>query len=423
MRGWTLLASVGVLAALTGTVAAQRKPAPRPAPTKPAPAKPAAQVVTPPKARYAMDVGTTSGLAGMMGGGKPSLGDMMRMASGGGNRESHTLHLRLGSVLAPTGGAPRADHYFLPPADMGPSVPLLTPQRTVATADRPDEPERPNFERPRGRLILFWGCGAHAPAGQPVIIDFANLAAGQVPPDLFTSRVSFDRGPSVNNSRTYGDWPNARSGRMPQAGTLLGQHRIAGNYAPEIAFSLQQDYMPGIQLQTSLPADGTVALNWSPVSAATGYYAWLIGASGAGRKGRGDAGDIVWWSSSASRDFGGALWDWISPSVVAGLVRDGTVMAPITTSCLIPAEVRKATGEGMFGNLIAYGPEENFVYPPRPDKGPWTQEWTARVRFRSMTSFLPGMDMGESRGSDNRREPPRKRCKPSLLGAVTGLGC
>lgn len=416
MRGWTLLASIGVLAALTGTVAAQRKPAPKP---KPAAAKPAAQIVTPPKARYAMDVGTASGLAGMMGGGKPNMGDMMRMASGGGNSESHTLHLRLGSVLAPTGGGPKADHYFLPPANMGPSVPLVTP--VIQPSGTPEVPQQ--FERPRGRLILFWGCGAHAPANQPVIIDFANLAAGQVPPDLFTSRVTFDRGPSVNNSRTYGEWPNARSGRMPQAGTLLGQHRIAGNYAPEIGFSLQQDYMPGIQLRTTMPADGTVALNWSPVNAATGYYAWLIGANGAGRKGRNDTGDIIWWSSSNSRDFGGALWDWISPGVVAGLVRDGTVMAPTTTNCVIPAEVRKATGEGMFGNLIAYGPEENFVYPPRPDKGPWNQEWTARVRFRSMTSFLPGMEMGDARGSDNRRDPPKKRCKPSLLGAVTGLGC
>ena len=417
MRGWTLLAGVGVLAALTGTVAAQRKPAPKPATARPAAPRPTAQVVTPPKARYAMDVGTTSGLAGMMGGGKPSMGDMMRMASGDGGGVNYDLRLRLGSTLSPTGGGPRADHYFLPSANMGPSVPLITPQL------QPGESGEASFERPKGRLILFWGCGAHAPAGQPVIIDFASLAAGQVPPDLFTSRAPVDRGPSVTNSRTYGDWPNARSGRQPQGGSLIGQHRIAGNYSPEISFSLQQDYMPGIQLRTTMPADGTVALSWSPVAGATGYYAWLIGANGAGRKGRNDTGDIVWWSSSNSRDFGGALWDWISPSVVAGLVRDGTVMAPSTANCTIPAEVRKATGEGMFGNMIAYGPEENFVYPPRPDKGPWNQEWTARVRFRSMTSFLPGMDMEGNRGSDNRRDPPKKRCKPSLLGAVTGLGC
>ena len=49
---------------------------------------------------------------------------------------------------------------------MGPSVPLITPQIGKPQLDVPTE-----FERPKGRLILFWGCGAHAPAGQPVIID------------------------------------------------------------------------------------------------------------------------------------------------------------------------------------------------------------------------------------------------------------
>jgi len=418
MRGWTYLVASVALVALAGTVTAQRKPAARPK----AVARPGPQVVSPPKARYAMDVATVSGFGGMMaGGGKPDMGQIMRMASGEGGGVSHTLSLRLGSTLAPS-GAPGADHFFTPPARMGPSVPLITPQIGKPQLDVPTE-----FERPKGRLILFWGCGAHAPAGQPVIIDFANLAAGQVPPDLFSSRAPVDRGPSAANSKTYGDWPNQRSGRMPDGGTLIGDHRVAANYAPEIRFTLQQDYMEGVQLRNSVGGDGAIALSWQTVPTATGYYAWAMGASGGGRRGRNDAGDIVWWSSSNSRDFGGALWDWISPAVVERLVRDGTVLAPTTTNCTIPAEVRKATGEGMMGNMVAYGPEANFVYPQRPATGPWNQEWTARVRFRSMTSFIPGMDMSETdgaRGRGGRTEPqPKKRCKPSLFGAVTGLGC
>lgn len=415
MGKWRFLAAGLGFLALAGTVTAQRKPAARPKAT----ARPGSQVVTPPKARYAMDVATVSGFGGMMGGGKPSMAQMMRMAQGEGDGVSHTLSLRLGSTLAPS-GAPVADHFFMPSAAMGPSVPLLTPQPGKPQRDIPTE-----FERPKGRLLLFWGCGAHAPAGQPVIIDFASLAAGQVPPDLFSARAPVDRGPSVNNSRTYADWPNQRSGRMPEGGTLIGDHRIAANYAPEIRFSLQQDYMAGLQLSNAVGRDDTIALSWRPVPMATGYYAWAIGASGGGRRSRNDAGDMVWWSSSSSRDFGGALWDWISPSVIEGLVRDGTVMAPTTTSCTVPAEVHKATGEGMIGSMVAYGPEANFVYPQRPATGPWNQEWTARVRYRSMTSFIPGMDMSEMGGrrGNNRGEPPKKRCKPSLFGAVTGLGC
>lgn len=416
MGKWSFVAACVGLVALAGSVTAQRKPV---AVSKPA-ARPGPPVVTPPKARYAMDVATVSGFGGMMAGGQPDMAQMMRMAEGDGESVSHTLSLRLGSTLVPS-GTPDADHFFTPPARMGPSVPLLTPQPGRLQRDIPTD-----FERPKGRLILFWGCGARAPAGQPVIIDFANLAAGQVPPDLFSARAPVDRGPSVSNSRTYAEWPNQRSGRMPEGGTLIGEHRIAANYAPEVRFALQQDYMAGLQLNTAIGRDDAIALSWGQVPMATGYYAWAIGASGGGRRGRNDAGDIVWWSSSNNRDFGGALWDWISPPVVAGLVRDGTVMAPSATSCTMPAEVRKATGEGMIGNMVAYGPEENFVYPLKPATGPWNQEWTARVRFRSMTSFIPDMDMsamgGNRRGAD-RSEPAKKRCKPSLFAAVTGLGC
>src|SRR3546814_19439284 len=45
------------------------------------------------------------------------------------------------------------------------------------------------FERPKGRMLLFWGCGAKPGPGQPVVIDFSKLAAGQMPPNLFTSTI------------------------------------------------------------------------------------------------------------------------------------------------------------------------------------------------------------------------------------------
>src|SRR3546814_12113059 len=61
-----------------------------------------------PKARYWMDVATTSGFMG--GGGNP-----LAMLRGGGGGASHQLTLRLGSTEAAT-GTPAADHFM--PADM-----------------------------------------------------------------------------------------------------------------------------------------------------------------------------------------------------------------------------------------------------------------------------------------------------------------
>lgn len=399
-----LIASLSVLTVLSGlSVARADKPAPAAAPPGT-------------KARYAMDVGTMTGMAGMGGG----MGGAMSMMFGGGNREMRELRLRLGST-APAPASPVADHYFLPAAKLGKSVPLLIPER------QPTEGTPAEFQRPKGRLILFWGCGAKAQKGQPVIIDFSKLAAGQIPPGLFSSTVPVDRGPTPANSRTYAEWPNKKSGKPPSSGSsLLGAHRIAANYAPEIAFSLTQDYMAGLTGKSTV-VNGTTILSWNSVPTATGYYAWAMGAK---MEGGGEPHDFVWWTSSLSKEFGGGLWDWLPPATVQKLIAQKVVMPPTQTSCAIPQEVKTYAPDFMMGNLYAYGPEANFSYPPKPVNAPasWSPDWTARVRYRSFTSWMiggamGGMGMDMSEADDQPQQQPQKKCKPSLMGAVLGKGC
>ena len=78
-------------------------------------------------ARYDMRAGTVSGIGGMAGGG---MGSAMGMMFGGGssNRVQHELYLRLGSSLAPTKGAAKADHFMPPNAKLGKSVALVSPR-------------------------------------------------------------------------------------------------------------------------------------------------------------------------------------------------------------------------------------------------------------------------------------------------------
>lgn len=376
-----------------------------------------------PMARYDMDVGTVSGLAAM-GGGMGS--GLSMMFGGGGTKKAHELVLRLGSSNAPT-GAPKADHFMPAGARLGTSVPLLTPRPGTRTDDRPDQMPK-DFQRPKGRLLIYWGCGAKAGPGQPVVIDFAKLSAGQVPPDLFSGSVPIDRSVSPGTSKTYGEWPNAEARKLVDANSsLIGDHRIAGNYSPEIRFALAQDFMPAIAGKASPAAAGATQISWNSVANATGYYAWVMSAKA---NSKGEFQDMVWWSSSASRQFGGALWDWIAPAEVARLIQQQIVMPPSQTSCTVPAEVAAAGGDFALGNLYAYGPEANFAYPPRPAnaKTPWKPEWTARVRYRSNSMWmLNGPDMGAMMGGADEAEPKRKRkCKGGLgglLGAVTGDGC
>ncbi|MBW8296787.1 hypothetical protein [Sphingopyxis sp.] len=377
-----------------------------------------AQKTTGPVERYEMDVATASGFAAMAAGGR-GIGNMMGMMFGGGpdGKVAHTLELRLGSTQAPTAPPVKADHFFLPQAKLGKSVPLLGPE-PGKPREREDGNEMPkDFERPKGRLLLFWGCGAKAGPGQPVIIDFAKIAAGQMPPNLYTTTVPRIREVMTTNSRSYAGWPNSKSSKQPSSGSsLLGAHRIAGNVGPEINFTLAQDYMPGLNASTTMQGDGSVMIRWNQLVPATGYVAWAFGGMDRGSAG----GDMVWWTSSNAREFGGGLWDWLPPSTVAGLVAKKVVMPPAQTSCAIPAEVKKASGEMMFGNLNAFGPEANFSYPPKPaGNAVWNIDWTAKVRFRSHTSLLIGADFGGMGGSgpgNSTSEAPakKKKCKGPL---------
>ncbi|WP_369025797.1 hypothetical protein [Qipengyuania sp. RANM35] len=362
-------------------------------------------------ARYTMDARTMSGMAAMGGGG--GMAAAMAMMQGKGGGAAHELHLKLGSGQAPTGTA-KADHFMPSGAGLGASVPLTyTPGK--------GEVGPAGTATPKGKLLLFWGCGEHAPPGQPVVIDFSKLAKGQVPPDLYAAAVNIPEEWRImpSNSRTYGEWPNGLETKaVPPKSSLIGAHRIASTYAPEISFSLDQDFMAPVEVKSSRMPSGAWDMRWQGVGGATGYYAWVMSAKeGPGR----EASEMVWWTSSANRAFGGPMWDWLSPAAAAKLVAAKTVMAPSQTSCTVPAEVQKAGGEMMMANLSAYGPERNFSYPPRPPKAAagWKPDWIARVRYRSTNMSVLGMEMpdtGQMSDSEASEAAPKPASKPKCKG-------
>src|SRR3546814_361350 len=146
-----------------------------------------AQKTTGPKERYEMDVATASGFAALGAGGRVGTGSALGMMFGGGpdGKVARTLELRIGSNQGPTAPPVRADHYFEPQAKLGKSLPLLAPEPGKSMpSDSTGGMGDGSFERPKGRMLLFWGCGAKAGPGQPVVIDFSKLAAGQMSHNL-----------------------------------------------------------------------------------------------------------------------------------------------------------------------------------------------------------------------------------------------
>lgn len=367
-----------------------------------------------PVARYDMRAGTVSGFGAMGGGMGGAMG--MMMGGGGGNNVQHELYLRLGSAQAPASGKAKADHFMPPAARLGKSVALTAPPKAEA------EPELLP-EKPKGRLLIFWGCGEHSAKGQPVVIDFAKVAAGKMPMGMPGSAVIRDWGPTAANSRTFARWPAEDRKFVKSDSSLVGAHKVVSTYTPEIAFTLARDFMAPLSVRTMNLPSGASRVAWNGIPGATGWLAFLTG----GKQGPGgQMGDMVMWTSSSDRQFGGGLADWISPDQAAALVRSGTLMAPPTTSCVVPAEVIAASPDFRMGMLTAFGPQESFAYPPRPadSKVAWRPEWTARIRHRSTTSWMQaqGMNMGSAGAQGQQANPNCKPKKGGLGGMLGGLG-
>jgi hypothetical protein len=371
----------------------------------------AQQKVTGPVATYWMSAQTQTGFGmpamGAGGGGRPDTSAMMRAMMGGGGA-TKTLQLQLGS--GQTNAAPAADH--LPPAGLnaGPRLPLLTPKIQPVTREESPNYVPQEYQKPRGRMLVFWGCGEHAKPGQPYVIDFAKMASGQQNPATLFRGIDYRpmQPPSPQRNRTYGEWPNKDTRDLvPANGSLVGDHTIRGNYNPEINFALSedQDFLAPINLTTNAKTPGGWAnLGWNLVGNAEAYYASAVG---------GDGETVVMWSSSETQASAFSNPDFLSQGDINRLVANKTLMGPAQKTCQVPKEVLDAAPTAML-QLVAYGGEANFVYPPRPSdpKVTWNQQWAVKVRYRSATGGILGQEMPNMGGGRRAGMPAPQPGQP-----------
>ena len=368
----------------------------------------ATPAAAPPIATYWMDAATSSGFgAGMMGGGaRPNMSQMMNMMSGNAPSVAHTLELRLASkTKAPA--APTANHLIPANLQMGPSLPLVTPPAPKPVKETYGMP--PGYEKPKGRMLIYWGCGEHASAGQPTVIDFAKLAAGQVPPGMAAMANVARMAAVPRTAPGFGEWPNTKDSRpVPATGSLVGAHKIEGNYSPPIGFTLAQDFMPSLNLREAgaLPS-GATRLAWTVAPTATGYALAMFGGT--------QTGDVIVWTSAKSAAMTPAM-DYLPPSEVKKLVASGHVLPPSTSECILPAEVAKASPSGMIMG-IGYGPEAHFAEAPKAPK------WVAKARFKTTASLMLGMpQMGAAPGTvpGQQQQPPKKKKRFGIGDVLKG---
>ncbi|RJF99307.1 hypothetical protein [Noviherbaspirillum saxi] len=348
-----------------------------------------------PAAQYWVDLATTSfSIPGMpeeggMGGGL--LGGLMGntgMPGAGGGR-GKTLDAELFVRAKPAGV--EGTHAIPTGMSMGPSL-LLMPLRPKSAGQDATRNERPDtIEKPKGRILMYWGCGDTIRPGQPKVFDFAKQNNTGEYAQFFASHGAGSRG--VEHRPGHALWPNEKdSKQVPDNASLQGDHAVSGEGVPaSLKFSVgaEYDFLPKVKLNTKgMPQDG-VRVNWAAMQNARAYFLHAQGAA----KGPDGAQDMIFWSSSEKPENGWALMSYQSQAQITKLLQQKIILPASTNDCTVPKGIFDKV-EGAMLNMIAYGPELNVSHPQRPTKAPadWQPEWTARVRIKSTGMAMLGME-------------------------------
>lgn len=359
----------------------------------------------PPPAVYWMDAATENqSIPGMsdMSGMEGMFGRMAGMPQAGPRK---TLWLKLSSPR-PLPAEPEALHDIPPGQKMGPQLPLLIPPAPKYT-ETDEEPVQ--YEKPRVRMLIYWGCGDAVRKGQPRVLDTEKMSPAEFGKAFTVRTPSRQYPPRPRKGWVYSDWPNRKDSMpVPNDSSLAGSHLVHGNYTPDIPFAIDSghDFMAPVEFSsvTGGLAD-SIRFVWRDIPTAIGYMAQAMAQNE-------KTGETIFWSSSELPDAGLGLIDYLTPADVRRFIKDKVIMNPDTTSCSIPKGIFNGA-EGAILQFIGYGEELNHAYPPRPKdpKAPWNPIWTMKLRLKS-TGFLPlgmeGMEAEQpSRQSGASEDAPR----------------
>jgi hypothetical protein len=453
------IAIIGALSVMTGLAHAQPKPTPTPKqPAAKATPAQTAQVVKPPIAMAYIDVATASsdipgmgalsgalqGAQGAQGGGLfGALGGAIRgakgEASGRGNIFGSTSAMGFGvgkfvdvSVYTNKNRTLTEANQAIPSLmNLGESLKLVAPipDKPVPVEPTDETPIQRDYERPKGKISIYWGCGDTIRPGQPRTLDMATASIEDYS-KFFVSRGSTTRGARSQPGNPA--WPNKEDDRkVPDNASLIGQHTFTGEGIPanfKVNFDDPQDLMPPIALTQQKMPGGGVNLSWQSLGFARGYFVSVMGGAGgmaaAGGRGKDEGGEMVIWTSSELPDFGFALIDFQSNANVEKWIKEKVILPPSTTTCAIPQGIFGESGGGIL-RMIAYGSETFFAYPPRPTdvKKPWEPEWQAKVRTKStLFSMLGGLGgQGDARRGKQDGEPKEEKKAPNAKDLLRGL--
>ncbi len=371
--------------------------------------------VKPPQAQAWIDVATYSGMGmpGMGAGGMNPMSALGGLFGGGVGAKNSFGQTQTGAagrwvdVTLMTRANPSLSEaqQAVPAGFLSPALKLQSPKevRTPAPRDDDDKVVEQDYERPKGKLLLYWGCGATVRPGQPKVLDMATASAADMA-KFFVSRRATQRGAHSAVGRPV--WPSPADERMvPDNASLVGEHTFTGSGVPEgFRFQIQaaQDLMPALQLQQA-DQGGATDLAWAALPTARAYF---IAGMGAAKQ-----DEMVIWTSSEVPEAGFGLIDYQTNAAVDRWLKEKVLLAPATTHCTVPKGV--FPGQGGMLRAIAYGNELNLAHPPRPadPKAVWEPVWAAKLRVKSVATVMLGMPAMERPPSRKAGEEPAPKAE------------
>jgi len=341
------------------------------------------------------DMSGMDGFAGKMTGGR-----------GFGPRRDILLQLNSPQTLP---REPSASHDIPPGQKMGETLPLLIPLREKARKEEYEKTPEGHIEKPKARMLIYWGCSEVVGKGQPRVIDTEKMGPAEFGKALTGHIPSPQYPPSLRAGMIYAEWPNKESSvEVPKDSSLQGSQFVHGNYLPDIKFSIGQmhDFMDPVKF-TSVKGELTESIHfaWKDIPTAIGYFATAMGHNE-------KTGETIIWSSSELPDPGFGLMNYLPSTDVRKFIKEKVVMDPRTTSCSIPEGIFRDAGGGMI-QFIAYGEDMYASYPPRPKdpKAPWNLVWSVKVRLKS-TGMTP-LTGAETEASEPRRSREKENDESS----------
>jgi hypothetical protein len=384
------------------------------------------QKLKPPVSQAYIDLATYSGGAPMPAAGGGLMGGLFG-AKGNDNTFGMTQGQSPGRWMDVTlltrnnGKLKTATHSVPAGSKLAPVLNLLAPDQGPAELpDRDDtNPEPPTFEMPKGKMYLYWGCGAEVRKGQPLVLDLAKMDPAHFN-KFFQNRGATSRVPHPAPGRPA--WPNKNDARrLPEGASLVGEHAFAGDGVVDgfkFDIDARHDLMPAVEASRD-DADKAVLFKWKPMQQASAWFVQSMGMRDAGKSVGGDM-EMVYWTSSELPDMGMGLVNYQPNGAISKWQQEKVLLPAAATECMAPKE---AVGAMSMSRVIAYGDELNMAYPPRPKdpKVTWEPQWNVKLRLKSVASLMPGMGAAMNAAMvEQDGGPEAKQGAPApVKGAVT----